>query len=491
MSHVETTPPRLSDGTPPAHAAPRPKWLERHPAWPLGTLLIGFPLWWLLGLSDYAFVVLAIPMAVQLRRWHRSRDRRILVPPGFGLWLLFLIVAVAGALALARTAPGTVASPVSNRLISYALRTISYLAVTVLLLYAGNLTESELPRRRLAWLLGLVGIYATVGGLAGTAFPHVRFTSPLAFVVPQSLQQSNLFLGAMLHPGLAQVQSVLGAAEGRPDAPFVYTNEWGNSIALLLPWLIVGWWCYGTPRQRKIAVATLALSVVPIIYSLNRGLWIGLAAAIVYLAARFAARGKLALLGGLVITVAIIAVAVAATPLQNLITQRLNHGQSNAVRSSLSVAATHAALSSPLIGYGDTRHQQGSVKSIAVGRSAKCQQCGEVTIGGNGQLWLLLVCTGFLGTALYLGFFAFGSWRFWGDHTAYGLAGVLTLLLGFIFMIAYTAVGAPLGFTMLSYALLWRNDASLRPSPPMLGPIGPAGVIRRRRATRAGPKAAP
>jgi hypothetical protein len=490
MSHVEIAPARLPSESSPAHAAPRPRWFVRHPAWPLEALLIGFPLWWLLGLSDYAFVVLAIPMAVQLRRWHTSRNRRIQVPPGFGLWLLFLLVALAGGLALARTAPGTVASPVSNRLISYLLRTVSYLAVTVLLLYAGNLTESELPRRRLAWLLGLVGIYATVGGLAGTAFPHLRFTSPLAFAVPQSLQQSNLFLQAMLHPGLAQVQNVLGAAEGRPDAPFVYTNEWGNCIALLLPWLVVGWWCYGTPRQRKIAVAALVLSVVPIIYSLDRGLWIGLAAAIVYLAARFAARGKLALLGGLVTMLAIVAIAVAATPLQNLITQRLNHGQSNAVRSSLSVAATHAALSSPLIGYGDTRHQQGSVKSIAVGRSAKCQQCGEVTIGGNGQLWLLLVCTGFLGTAFYLSFFAFGSWRFWGDHTPYGLAGVLALLLGFIFMTAYSAVGAPLGFAMLSYALLWRDDVSRRSPPLVWGPIGPAGVVSRP-ATRAGPKAAP
>ena len=35
---------------------------------------------------------------------------------------------------LSLTAPGTVSSPVSNRLISYGLRAASYLAVTVLLL---------------------------------------------------------------------------------------------------------------------------------------------------------------------------------------------------------------------------------------------------------------------------------------------------------------------------------------------------------------------
>ena len=39
---------------------------------------------------------------------------------------------------------------------------------------------------------------------------------------------------------------------------------------------------------------------------------------------------------------------------------------------------------------------------------------------------------------------------------------MLVLLLSFVFMIAYTAVGAPLAFTMLAYALLWRNDRALR-----------------------------
>jgi hypothetical protein len=36
------------------------------------------------------------------------------------------------------------------------------------------------------------------------------------------------------------------------------------------------------------------------------------------------------------------------------------------------------------------------------------------------------------------------------------LAGVL--VLGFVCMFAYVAVVAPLGFTMLAYALLWRGE---------------------------------
>ena len=439
-------------------------WFAGHPAWPIAALLIGWPAWWALGTSDFMPIVFAIPMIRRMVAW-RSSGRRIRKPPGFALWLLFLLVVVASLSTIALTAPGTVPSPVSNRLISFSVRGLQFAAETVLLLYAGNLTEDELPRRRLAWMLGLVAIYATVGGLGGTVAPHVGFTSPLAVVIPKHLLQNNL-LQAMMHPGLAQIQDIVGGVPGRPDAPFVYTNEWGNSLGILLPWLVVGWWVYGTRRQRKIAVAAFVIVLVPIVHSLDRGLWLGLLAAICYLAVRFAARGRFALLGAFVGGLALVVLLIAVTPLGSIISQRLQHGNSNAVRASLSVTAIQDAVSSPIIGYGDTRHQQGSVQSIAVGKSANCPQCGNVTVGGTGQLWLLLISTGFLGTALYFGFFAFGAWRFRRDFSPYGLAGVLTLLLTFVFMLAYTAAGGPITFTMLAYALLWKNDKVLRNAGP-------------------------
>ena len=57
--------------------------------------------------------------------------------------------------------------------------------------------------------------------------------------------------------------------EGRPKAPFEYTNTWGDCLTILLPWLIVAWWSYGSRRQRKLfAIGVLAL--IPLVYSLNR-----------------------------------------------------------------------------------------------------------------------------------------------------------------------------------------------------------------------------
>ena len=404
------------------------------------------------------FIFLAIPMAVRLRAWH-AHGRRMRVPPGFGIWLLFLVVMLAGLATLSLTAPGTTASALSSRLLSYVDRSACYLAVTVLLLFAGNLTEQECSRRRLAWLLGLLGIYAVVGGLGGVADPSLQFTSPLAYVLPHSFTHNTL-IQSWMHPGFSQTQSVLGSATGRPKAPFDYTNTWGNCVTILLPWLLVAWW--KTRRRRWMALFITAIALVPILYSLNRAVWVGLAFAVCYLAFRLAARGRVAPLGAVCLGSAVIGLLVLATPLHNIVTERLQHQQSNSIRSTLTDLSVKDALASPLIGYGDTRHMQGSPQSIAVGPSANCILCGQLIVGSTGQLWLLLVADGLAGTVLYLGFFAYGVWRYRRDTTRYGITGVLVLLLSFVYMFAYVAVVVPLAFTMLAYALLWRNDRWMR-----------------------------
>jgi hypothetical protein len=430
----------------------------QHPAWPIVALLAFWPLWWAMGIGDYIPIVFAFPMIRRMWYWRVTRDRTIRLPPGFKIWSLFLVVTLFSVSTITLTAPDSVVSPSSSRVLSWAMRTLVYLAVTVLLVYAGNLTEEELPRRRLAYLMGLVGIYTAIGGILGVADAHFQFTSPTAYLLPQSLQNNNGLISMMVHPGFAQVQNTLGFAEGRPRAPFDYTNMWGNCLAIMLPWLMVAWWSYGNRKDRRNLLIVLAVALVPVVYSLDRGLWVGLGVSVLYVAIRFALKGRLALLVGLAGVLALVAVVIVASPLQGLIQTRLSHGKSNAVRSSLSGLATDVALSSPVVGYGDTRHEQGSTNSIAVGKTAKCHSCGSRDIGGNGQFWMLLITSGLLGAGLYCAFFLYGIWRYWRDPTPYGLVGVLVLILGFPFMIVYIAVGPPLAFTMLAYALLWKND---------------------------------
>ncbi|HXL19385.1 MAG TPA: hypothetical protein VN961_17860, partial [Streptosporangiaceae bacterium] len=288
----------------------RMRQLTRGPAWPVTYLLIGYPLWWALGIADFMWIILAIPMIARMAAWRSRGNRAIRVPPGFGLWLLFLIIVIAGIATITLTAPGTVPSPVSHRVLSYANRTAGYLADTVLLLYAGNLTERELPRRTLAWMLGLVGIFAVVGGVAGMLLPRFEFSSPFLLLLPHSVQV-NPFIQASAHPALTQIQNVLGSPGGRPKAPFDYTNLWGDCLTILLPFLVAWAWT-GTRRQRLIAATTVVVAVGPLLYSLNRGAWIGALLSVVYLAVRLAARGRTALLGGLCAVIALSAVLIVA-----------------------------------------------------------------------------------------------------------------------------------------------------------------------------------
>jgi hypothetical protein len=436
------------------------------PAWPVTALLVGYPLWWALGLADFIWIILAVPMISRMGAWQTRGERRLRVPPRFGIWLLFLIIATAGIAAISLTAPGTVVSPVSHRVLSYINRLASYGGVTVLLLYIGNLTEQELTRRRLAWMLGLVGVYAVAGGVAGIVMPHLQFASPLLHLLPKSVQV-NPYIKASMEPGLSQVQNVLGSAAGRPKAPFDYTNTWGDCLTILLPFLFIGWWSGGKKscrrraiwtRHRLVVLAIVLLAIAPLLYSLNRGAWIGAGLSVGYFAIRFALRGRTALLAGLAAIIAIGALLVVVTPLKGVVTDRLHHGKSNNLRANLSSLSITDALASPIIGFGDTRQEQGSPNSIAIGPSFKCPTCGQLEVGSTGQLWLLLVSDGVVGAALYLAFFASGIWYFRRDQSPEAMAGILVLLLSFVYMFTYDAVPAPLGFTMLAYALMWKND---------------------------------
>jgi hypothetical protein len=451
----------LAPGQLPGHRlTPVKRWLRAHPAWPVTALLAAYPLWWALGIAEYAWILFAVPAAIRMYGWHLSGARKVRVPPGFAMWLLFLLWTAASVVTLNLHAPGTLDTSVTNRLIAYVVRGVTYLAVTVLLLFVGNLAEHELPRRKLAWLLGLLGIYTTLLGVAGIVMPTFEFSSPVLYVIPHRLQ-SNAFIQAQMHPALTQLQNVFGQTtqQGRPKAPFPYTNTWGECLTLTIPWLLVVW---RTAQRRGwtrvITWLTVPLAVVALVYSLNRGAWIGAAFSIAYLAVRLALRGRVGLIAGLSGLVIVMGVVTLLSPLATVISLRLQNGGSNDIRTQLFSLAMKDGLASPILGFGDTRQQVGSVNSIAIGPSPQCPICGHAEVGSTGQFSLVLICTGFVGVFFFFGFFAYLAWRYRRDPTLYGWVGLLVILLSFIYMFFYDALAAPLGITMLCCGLLWRLD---------------------------------
>ncbi|MDA0564437.1 ligase [Streptomonospora sp. S1-112] len=457
------------------------------PAWPLHWLLIGYPLWWVLGLGQFAFWIFAVPMAVELLRRHRATGLRL--PPGFTLWGLFLVWGVVG-LALIGTSPaGTV--PGSGSLLGALVRLGGYLALTVVMLYVGNLSRRELPDLAVARSLGWLCLATVAGGMLGLLAPEWEFTAPTERLLPAGLA-ADAYVQDLLHPASAQIMDVLGYETARPKAPWEYTNTWGNMLSLLVPWLVVGWLARG-PRPAAgpvagaarpgswwrplVAGAALAVSLAPIVYSLNRALWAGLVLTVGLVLVLLVRAGRTLAVGAVVLGATAALALALMSPLVDIVLERMDRPHSDDGRAATSVAAVEAANASPVLGWGTTRDMAGSSESIAVGPSPECPGCGNHTIGNNGQLWLLLVANGWVGTALFLAFFGYTAWRHRRDTTPVGAAALLTVLLLFWYMFFYVALTGPLAVTMIAVALLWRRGTRpLPPAPPTAG-ASPAGTV--------------
>ncbi|MEV4095328.1 hypothetical protein [Streptosporangium saharense] len=417
-------------------------------AWPIAALLVGYPVWWALGFGGLSIVVLAPVMAAVL--WRR---RPIRVPRGFGLWLMLLAGYLVSALMLGEMPPGTYGDLGLGRVLGYLMRLALYVSLLIMVLYLGNLTERELPQLTLVRMLGALFVTTVAGGLLGVLAPGADLTSPVEMLLPGWIAD-NPYVHNLIHPTAAQVQKVLGHASPRPEAPFEWANAWGSNVSVLLVWFVVGWWTYGGPRRRLAVAPLLALCAVPVVYSLNRGLWIGLGVAAGYLLLRLGARTRVMACSA----IAAGALLLLLSPLGTMVAARLDNPHSNDIRAFTVSATVAAARTSPIIGYGNTRNATGNHRTITTGRTDWCGECGHPPLGSDGQLWHLMITQGFVGAGLYVAFFAGAIRRHWSDRSPVGLAGVLVMILTLLYMFVYDGLVTPLSLYLISFALLWRNS---------------------------------
>jgi hypothetical protein len=431
------------------------------PGWPLAAILCLYPLWWALGVGEFAFVIFSVPMAREL-----MRRRPLRLPPGFGLWLLYLMWTVLSLVMLPLTPPNTIAGSVTGRGLSVVLSLVQLAGVTITLLYVGNLTEEEVPQRRIIHWLSILFLVTLGGGILGLVVPHLEFTSPMELILPHAIT-SNSYASTLVHPTTAQVQNVLGTqTTGRPAAPWSYTNFWANVISLLLIWFCVYMWQPARRGRRVALVVILTVTTVPVVYSLNRGLWFGLVLSGGYLVVRAARRGDARATVAALIAIPVIVLAFLASPLHTVVTERAEHGQSNEIRRFLDEAAVDGALRSPILGWGGPRKAVGSANSISVGPSAACPSCGQAGIGSTGELWAIMFNTGLVGLGLYASFFISVWWRLRRDRTMIGAAARLTIGLTLFYTFFYNNLPVALTLAMISIALSLRQLAG---NPPRAG----------------------
>ncbi|WP_329242344.1 DUF2852 domain-containing protein [Actinoallomurus sp. NBC_01490] len=433
----------------PARVTARPAVLRTRPGWPLAVIFLGFPVWWLLGLGMLIFLIMSVPMGVYLYK----RRSRLLVPRGFGAWLLFLVWVVIGVGVLWADAPGAVPGGSMGRLLAFAWRIAWYVAATIVLLYVANLSDDELPADRVGRLLGYMFIVTTAGGLLGTFAPHLQLTSPLEMV----LHTKNTFLLDAIHPKTAEVDTILGYEQARPMAPFAYANTWGAAYAFFLPFFVITWvWRAGTKR-RIAGIVILLASLWPVVYSLDRGLWISLGVIACFSGLKMVARGGRRALRLAVAGLVVGGLVFAVSPLPGMIEARIHNPHSNNRRTLLAEQSVRSALTgSPIVGFGTTRQVQGNLSSLTGGDRPGCKACGAPPLGTQGHLWLLLFANGVVGTVAFGAFFLTRFARHWRERSAYGVAGCCVLLAFGLFLFIYDLVEVPLYTVMIAVALMWR-----------------------------------
>jgi hypothetical protein len=352
-----------------------PGWATPRHGWQPYAIFLGLPLWWLAGLSFFMWPLIVAPIVYPLLRRGELR-----APRRFGVWLLFIGWMIASGIELHS----------ASRVIAWSWRLSFYLSATVLFLWIYNASRERIPTR--AVINGMAGFWVCViyGGWLAVVYPTLQLSSPAEYIFPHSLL-NNTYFYAHVHLQVAEVQRFLGFEEGRPQTFFAYTNAWGSTCAMLTPIALAALAAKPGPVWGRILKVTLGLSVVPIIFSLNRGLWLSLGVGLAYAAVRFGALRDIQRVMRVVGAVVVVAVVIAFSPLGGLVSGRFTHQTGDTSRLARDQAAQSQIAASPVLGYGAPQ------QNTALTHTQK-------SVGTESEIFLLLYSHGV--PALFL----YGAW---------------------------------------------------------------------------------
>ena len=244
---------------------------KRLPAWPLLTLFYGFPAFWALGLLQIVPLVLSVTMVIYL-----TIRGGVRVPRSLWIWAAFIFWVIVCTVSLEDV----------TDYIAWTLRFVNILNAGVYALYYFNAKESISINQLLGSLTAL-WVTVVVLGWGGVLFPEVRVQTPMSYVVPQCFMSNSLVKDYMLPP-FAEVQNPWGAPEPyvRPAAPFPYANSWGLAFTVLTPVMFAFFARTRSWLLRIFLAIVLGASVVPLVATSNRGMFIGLGFATAYVIIR-------------------------------------------------------------------------------------------------------------------------------------------------------------------------------------------------------------
>ncbi len=350
-----------------------------HPAAPFYTIAL-LPIFWWMGLAFFTFALAAVPMGIALLSMKPIR-----MPKGFGLWLLFIGWVLVSAVTL---------EPTLTRYLSWAIRTGIYIGSTIVFLFIYNLPQKYLPTGRvLGMIAGLFLFTAILGGYLGLIFGDATVPTLLSQILPRSLL-SNGFVRNIVQPPFAQTQDFLGFPLNRPSFPFSFSNDWA---ATLVPATFASIAAAGRARRLRRWIPVVAfLALIPMVVSVNRGLWIALIGSVVYVAIRRASTGNLLLAGRLLAGMFIVGGLVLVSPIGNIVTDRATTEHSTGARNDIYTEVLERVPDSPLLGFG------APLANPDPNRPA---------IGTHGNFWTALFSQGIPGAIFYTGFWGLMSFK--------------------------------------------------------------------------------
>jgi polysaccharide biosynthesis protein PslJ len=328
------------------------------------------PLWWALGFGDLSWCMAAVPLWI----WVLTR-RNFVIPPSVGLFITFILWAMITIFELDKP----------SRLFAFGFRTTSLLTAAALAIYVFN--ERRVTREKFVDWVAWFWIAAVIGGYIGLAFPKGHISTTLASLVLPKGITSNELVKNMVRPGFAQQQDQFGVNVVRPKTLFPFTNEWGGNLGLLTPFFVLSWVMSGVKKRRNLGILGLVLAMVPMIKSVNRGLWISLILFAIIYSVRAVLGGRPAVLVAMIVGAIILTVIIFTTPLKTTIVERLSSERSTDARAGIYEEAFAGAKNSPIFGNGGPRPSKNPYSP---------------PIGTHGQFWLVMYAHGFVGLALYL-----------------------------------------------------------------------------------------
>ena len=419
------------------------------PVWPMVALLAGYPLWWIVGIVDFSWILFG---GVQLLYLLRAGATR--APRGFGVWLAFLVW-----MTLSVTQLDTF-----GRLIGFSYRHLLYVAATVIFLYVYN------ARSRLhdTFVLGLLTIYwliTVAGGFLGMALPTTVVRTPLSYVLPGFLLNNELVNHMVIRRFAQYDPNSFFDVTPRPSAPFLYTNNWGNAYSLLLPFVLLYLIRVRHRRRFWLLLPMVPLSFIPAAATLNRGMFLGLAIAAVYLSVRYLLRGRPGIMLSVILAGALGAGAFTASSFDDEISSRVEDTSTTEDRAEIYVQTLRSVQDNPLFGLGAPRPSTNP---------------NIPPVGTHGQFWMVLHSHGIPGVLFFLGWFALAFAASLRRRDDVGTVANATLLVALAEVFYYGFLPVGLMLTMVAAALALRG-----PSPR---PV-PADDHRRSRTTMTRPLA--